>query len=130
MSSRQYFVVWAARFRSGYRLINWSDRYDQLVQLTVWQVDNREDALVDGGHDIDLAASAHLGQWRPFLRAGFAEDAGVFLDRSISIGFGYDSRGGKETLCLGVGWGRAPAFSSSKPTLAESTKNRSDQAII
>lgn len=96
---------------------DWGDRSDQLVQLTFWQVDEREEAGVEGGHGVSFAASARIDQWRPFLRAGYAKDAGTSLDRSISIGFGYDARQGKDLAGLGVGWGRAPDNSRDQYTL-------------
>lgn len=95
----------------------WGDRYDQLVQLTLWQVDDRDDANVEGGHGIDLSANLRLGQWRPFLRAAYTKDAGVLLDRAISVGFGYDIAGGKDNLGLGLGWGRAPDNSRDQYTV-------------
>jgi porin len=96
---------------------DWDDRYDQLVQLTFWQVDEREEAGVEGGHGVAFAASARIDQWRPFLRAGYAKDAGTFLDRAISVGVGYDARQGKDLAGLGVGWGRAPDNSRDQYTM-------------
>ena len=96
---------------------DWGNRYDDLVQLTFWQVDEREEAGVEGGHGVSFAAGARVEQWRPFLRAGYAKDAAVFLDRAISVGFGYDARGGSDLAGLGVGWGRAPDNSRNQYTL-------------
>ena len=96
---------------------DWSDRYDQLVQVTFWQIDERDDAGVEAGHGVAFAASARLGQWRPFLRAGYAEDGGVLLDRAVSMGFGYDARGGQDLAGLAVSWGRAPDNSRDQYTL-------------
>lgn len=87
---------------------DWGDRRDQLVQLTFWQVDKRREAGVDGGHGVAFAASMRADHWRPFLRAGYAKDAGALLDRTVSVGVGYDSRGGRDLAGIGVNWGRAP----------------------
>lgn len=87
---------------------DWSKNYDQLVQLTFWQADERKEADVQGGHGVAFASSSRIDRWRPFLRAGYADGAGAVLDRAISAGFGYDARGGKDLAGLGVGWGRAP----------------------
>jgi len=96
---------------------DWGNRYNQLVQLTFWQLDARAEAGAEGGHGVAFAASARFDQWRPFLRAGHAEDGGVSLDRSFSVGFGYDSRGGNDLAGLGVSWGRAPDDSRNQYTL-------------
>jgi porin len=87
---------------------NWDDRFDNAVQLTLWQVDDREKAGVEGGQGVAFAASTRVDQWRPFLRAGYADGGGTFLDRAISVGTGYDARGGRDLAGLGFGWGRAP----------------------
>ena len=96
---------------------DWADRYDQLVQLTVWQVDERKEAGVEGGHGFSFAASGRSGQWRPFLRAGYTKDAGASLDRAVSTGVGYDARDGRDLAGLGVAWGRAPDSSRDQYTL-------------
>lgn len=87
---------------------DWGDRYDQLIQLTFWQVDQRQKAGVEGGQGVAFTASGQIGNWRPFLRAGYADGGGTALDRSVSVGTGYDTRGGKDLAGLGLNWGRAP----------------------
>ena len=96
---------------------DWADRYDQSVQLTFWHVDDRVEAGVDGGHGVAFLASARIENWRPFLRAAYAKDAGVLNDRSISVGTGYDARGGNDLAGLAVNWGRAPDSRRDQYTL-------------
>ncbi len=95
----------------------WGDRYDHASQLTVWQVDERKEAGVEGGYGVSFATSLHKANWRPFLRIGYANDAGTLVDRAISIGTGYDTRDGTDMAGLGVGWGRAPDSSRDQYTL-------------
>ena len=95
----------------------WGDRGNRLLQLTAWQVDERADAGVPAGHGLSLAASAHSGAWLPFLRAGYAEDGGRQLDRSVSIGTGYEARGGADLAGIGLNWGRAPDNSRDQITM-------------
>ena len=85
----------------------WSDRGNQLVQLTAWQVDERTDAGVPSGHGLSFTASGHIGAWLPFFRAGYAQGGGRQLDRSVSIGTGYEARGGEDLAGFGVNWGKA-----------------------
>jgi len=95
----------------------WGKRFDQLMQLTLWQVDEREAAGVESGRGVAFAASGRRGEWRPFLRAGYADGADAMLDRAISFGLGYDARGGKDLAGLGLSWGRAPDNSRDQYTL-------------
>jgi len=95
---------------------DWGDRYDQTVQLTFWQVDEREEAGVEGGQGLAFLASARIDNWRPFVRMGYTKDAGVVSDRSISIGTGYDARGGSDFAGLAANWSRASDSSRDQYT--------------
>ncbi|MCE8556575.1 carbohydrate porin [Ruegeria pomeroyi] len=95
----------------------WGDRGNQLLQLTLWHVDERTDAGVPEGHGLSFTASAHSGAWLPFFRAGYADGGGRKLDRSVSIGTGYEARGGKDLAGIGLNWGRAPGSSRNQYTL-------------
>lgn len=107
---------WFKHFALGWSP-DWDDRYDQSVQLTFWQADERVDAGVDGGHGFAVLASARIESWRPFVRAAYGEDAGLLNDRSISIGTGYDARDGKDLAGLAVNWARAPDSDRDQYTL-------------
>lgn len=96
---------------------DWRDRSVQVAQLTFWQADERKDAGVESGHGVAFAASARIARWQPFLRAGYADGAGASLDRAVSVGVGYDARGGNDLAGLAVGWGRAPDNSRDQYTL-------------
>jgi porin len=96
---------------------DWDDRFNQSVQLTLWQVDERTDAGVPSGRGASLVANARFDAWTPFFRAGYADGGGRSLDRSVSIGTGYDARGGKDLAGLGLNWGRAPGNSRDQYSL-------------
>lgn len=96
---------------------DWADRYDQAIQLTVWQVDDRVEAGVEGGQGVALAASFRSGNWRPFFRAGYSDGGGAPLDRSVSLGTGYDVRDGQDLAGLALNWGRAPGSSLNQYTI-------------
>lgn len=95
----------------------WSDRGNQLLQLTAWQVDERTEAGIPSGHGLSFAASAHIDAWLPFFRAGYADGGGRQLDRSVSIGTGYEARGGADLAGIGLNWGRAPDSSRDQFTM-------------
>ena len=63
---------------------------------------------MEDGYGAAFTASGRRDPWRPVLRFGYANDAGAVLVRAVSIGTGYDARGGKDLAGLGVSWGRAP----------------------
>jgi len=96
---------------------DWADRYDQTIQLTIWQVDERKEAGVEDGYGAAFTASGRRDKWRPFLRFGYAKDADAVLERAISIGSGYDARGGKDLAGIGLNWGRAPDISRDQYTM-------------
>jgi porin len=95
---------------------DWASRYDETLQLTIWQIDERTEAGVEDGYGAAFTASGRRDKWRPFLRFGYAKDAGAVLERAVSIGTGYDARGGKDLAGLGVSWGRAPDNSRDQYT--------------
>jgi hypothetical protein len=45
-------------------------------------------------------------QWLPFMRAGYADDGGTLVERTISVGAGYSLNEEGDYLGLGVNWGR------------------------
>lgn len=96
---------------------DWADRYDQAIQLTVWQVDDRVEAGVEGGQGVAFAASFRSGNWRPFFRAGYSDGGGAPLERSLGSGVGYDARNGQDLAGLALNWGRAPGSSLNQYTM-------------
>ena len=96
---------------------DWASRYDETLQLTIWQVDERTEAGVEDGYGSAFTASGRRDNWRPFLRLGYAHDAGAVLERAVSIGTGYDARGGKDLAGVGVNWGRAPGNARDQYTV-------------
>lgn len=104
---RHLAVAWTPR---------WGDRYDDHVQLTYWEVDDREAAGVDGGWGAALTASMKRDAWRPFFRAGYADGGGAFLERSVSIGTGYDAFGGRDLFGVGLNWGQAEGIDRDQYT--------------
>jgi porin len=96
---------------------DWDDRYSQAVQLSVWQVDDRVEAGVEGGHGVALAASFRSSNWRPFFRAGYSDGGGPSMDRAVGIGTGYDVRGWGDLAGIGLNWDRAPESSRNQYTM-------------
>jgi porin len=91
--------------------IGWTDSQEQLVSdnvhLTFWHIDERDEAGTPSGWGLNFSASKLLGErWMPFLRAGWANDGGSLLDRSVSAGFSYQAVRGRDLLGVAFNWGR------------------------
>lgn len=95
----------------------WGGRFERLIQLTFWQVDERTAAGVPEGHGVSFAASGRSGSWHRTFRAGYADGGGAALDRSVSFATAYEMRGGKDFAGLGVNWGQAPGSSRNQYTV-------------
>lgn len=85
---------------------SFEERYLNNSHITVWQADKRDAAGVDDGWGVNLSWAKLLDEaWMPFLRAGYSDDGGALLERSISAGIGhYMSRNG-DLLGFGLNWG-------------------------
>lgn len=96
---------------------SWDNRYSDNVHVTVWHADAREAAGVDSGTGVTLSLSRTIGDWTPFVRAGFSDGGGVLVDRTVSVGVG--NRLTKRTddyAGVAFNWGRPPAGSAGEAT--------------
>ncbi len=80
------------------------------VHLTLWHADAREDVGAPQGWGANFSWSRYFNnQFMPFIRAGYTEDSGSLLEKSVSAGFGYrlDSTTSAPGNLLGaaVNWG-------------------------
>jgi porin len=99
----------------------WTPSKDQIyldnVHISFWHTDEREAALTPDGWGANFSFTRYLGKkWLPFIRAGYADDGGSLLEKSVSAGFGYQRAQGKNLLGVGLNWGR-PNESSFEPGL-------------
>ncbi|GEA62112.1 carbohydrate porin [Vibrio comitans] len=74
------------------------------AHVTVWQRDAVEDDKE--GYGVSASISGLIdGQWLPFLRGGWAKDAGALYDASVSAGFGYiPSLRNQDMMGFAVNW--------------------------
>ncbi len=60
------------------------------VHLTLWHVDAREDAGAPSGWGANFSWSRYYNdRIMPFVRAGYTDDSGSLLEKSVSVGLGY-----------------------------------------
>ena len=90
--------------------VGWTTSQDRFyldnVHLTYWHVDERKDAGVSSGWGLNFSYAHAIGEkWTPFLRAGYAEDGGTLLQKTVSAGLGYHLKDDVSLLGFGVNWG-------------------------
>ncbi len=96
---------------------SYEERYLSNVHLTLWHADEREQAQELAGWGGNFSASYFIDEkWMPFLRAGYADDGGALLERSVSAGVGYYVKERRDVVALGLNWGR-PSKSTFSPGL-------------
>jgi len=82
--------------------------YQDNAHLTLWHVDESAPAGTPGGWGVLFNYSASLNDdtLMPFIRGGYADDGGTLLERSVSVGLGYNTAGGRDQLGVAANWGR------------------------
>jgi len=89
---------------------SWSGRFSDNAHITLWEVDDREEAGIEGGWGATLSWSQNLGdRWLAFVRGGYSDSGGTLVDRTVSLGFGYKVNDEDNYFGFGANWGRAPA---------------------
>jgi porin len=92
--------------------LGWTRGQDRIyldnAHLTLWHVDESAPAGTPGGWGVAFNYSAALNDntLMPFIRGGYANDGGTLLDRSVSVGLGYNAMGGRDQLGVAANWGR------------------------
>jgi len=101
--------------------IGWTPSHDRIyldnVHLTLWHADERVEATTPSGWGANFSWTHYINdKWLPFVRAGYADDGGSLMQKSVSIGFGYQRKPGKNLLGFGLNWGE-PNESTWEPGL-------------
>lgn len=79
--------------------------YFDNLHVTLWHIDERVNGTPDG-----WGLNASWQTWiddklLPFVRAGFADDSGSLLEKSLSVGVGYQPVPQRGVIGLGFNWG-------------------------
>jgi len=101
--------------------IGWTTSHDRIyldnVHLTLWHADERVEPVTPSGWGANFSYSHYInGKWLPFVRAGYADEGGSLMQKSLSVGFGYQRDPGKSLLGVGLNWGE-PNESTFEPGL-------------
>jgi porin len=81
--------------------------YQDNMHLTLWHVDESIPAETPGGWGVAFNYSRSLDEdrWMPFIRGGYADEGGTLLQKSLSLGLGYNAFGGRDQLGVAINWG-------------------------
>ena len=82
--------------------------YQDNMHVTLWHVDESIPAETPGGWGVAFNYSRSLDEDRfmPFIRGGYADEGGTLLEKSLSIGLGYNAFSGRDQLGVAVNWGQ------------------------
>ncbi len=90
--------------------IGFTPKQDKLyfdnIHLTFWHIDERANGTPDGW---GLNASWQQwinDKWLPFVRGGYTEDSGSLLEKSVTVGLGYQPVPMRGVIGLGFNWGK------------------------
>jgi porin len=100
-SDREYFKSVEIGFTTSQERIIF-DNY----HLSVWHKDEQEIAGVPDGWGFAFSFSRYLNEnFMPFVRGGYADDGGSLLEKSLSVGVGYQTEAFSGLLGAGLNWG-------------------------
>ncbi len=90
--------------------IGWTPSHDRIyldnIHLTLWHADERIEGGEPSGWGANFSFTRYLAEkWLPFVRAGYARDGGSLMQKSVSVGFGYQPVPGADLLGFGFNWG-------------------------
>lgn len=91
--------------------LGWTTNRDRFyfdnTHITLWHADERKEAGVSSGWGVNFSfAHAFDDKWMPFVRAGYADDGGTLLQKTLSAGLGYHFGRDVSLLGLGFHWGQ------------------------
>jgi porin len=77
------------------------------VHLTLWHADERVAAATPDGWGANISFSRSVNEhWTQFIRAGYANDGGSLLEKTLSAGFSYQTIPGGNQLGIAYNWGK------------------------
>ncbi len=95
--------------------VGWTTATDRAyldnVHLTVWHSDAKTSTSGDpAGWGVNFSAAKYIDdKWLPFVRGGYTEDGGSLLQKSVSVGLGYQAVPGRDLVGFGANWGEPNA---------------------
>ena len=90
--------------------IGWTSSHERIIfdnaHVTLWHKDRQVEAGVNGGWGAAFSYSRYLNDnFMPFVRGGYADDGGSLLQKSLSLGVGYQTEAFDGLLGAAFNWG-------------------------
>ncbi len=90
--------------------IGWTSSHQRIIfdntHVTFWHKDRQVAAGVNAGWGAAFSYSRYLNDnFMPFVRGAYADDGGSLLQKSLSVGVGYQTQAFSGLLGLGLNWG-------------------------
>jgi porin len=80
--------------------------YFDNIHLTLWHTDERTSGSPDGW-GVNASWQKWIDDtWLPFIRGGYTEDSGSLLERSVTVGIGYQPVPMRGVIGFGFNWGK------------------------
>jgi porin len=80
--------------------------YFDNVHVTFWHIDERTNGTPDGW-GLNASWQQWINDtWLPFVRGGYAEDSGSLLEKSVTVGVGYQPVPMRGVIGFGFNWGK------------------------
>jgi porin len=76
------------------------------LHVTFWHIDERANGTPEGWGINGSWQRWINDKWLPFVRGGYTEDSGSLLEKSITIGVGYQPIPMRGVIGLGLNWGK------------------------
>ena len=101
-----------------YLEFGWTPKLGQIyfenAHLTLWHMGERDNGTPDGW-GFNLSYQTWIDEkWLPFVRFGYADDSGSLLQKSFSMGVGYQPVPMRGVIGLGLNWGEPNEASFGK----------------
>ncbi len=85
--------------------------YFENLHVTLWHIDERVNGTPDGW-GLNASWQTWIGdKWLPFIRGGFTDDSGSLLEKSISVGVGFQPVPQRGVIGVGFNWGEPNSVS-------------------
>lgn len=90
--------------------IGFTPKQDRLyfdnIHVTFWHIDERLNETPDGW-GVNASWQKWINdKWLPFVRGGYTEDSGSLLEKSITVGIGYQPVPMRGVIGVGFNWGK------------------------
>ena len=94
--------------------VGWTTSKDRAyfdnVHVTLWHSDEKSETGDPSGWGVNVSGTAYINdKVLPFIRAGYTEDGGSLLQKSVSAGVGYHPVPGRDLLGFAANWGEPNA---------------------